>query len=111
MPLAINSALPAAKPEPKSAPTLSSAFGSAYSVAEINAYIAIRDQLIAEAEKVHTSAKIASAVLANDFVEGCLKPARAPYEGQCLPEIDAERERQRCTTVRERIARLVKNPA
>ena len=106
MPLAIDSALPAAKPEPKSAPTLSSAFGSAYSVAEINAYIAIRDQLLAEAEEVHTSAKLASTTLANDFVEGCLKPARAPYEAQSLPESDAVRERERCEAVRSRIAQL-----
>ena len=106
MPLAINSALPLAKPEPKSAPTLSSAFGSAYSVGEINAYIAIRDQLLAEAEKVHTSAKLASTALANDFVEGCLKPARAPYEAQCLSESDAVHERKRCAAIRERIEKL-----
>lgn len=106
MPLAINSALPLAKPGPKSAPTLSSAFGSAYSVAEINAYIAIRDQLLAEAEKLHSSAKLASTALANDFVEGCLKPARAPYEAQSLSESDAVRERKRCEVVRDRIAQL-----
>jgi hypothetical protein len=38
-------------------PTLSFAFGSAYSAAEINACIAIRDQLLAEAEQLHTSPK------------------------------------------------------
>ena len=106
MPLAISSALPAAKPEPKAAPILSSAFGSAYSIAEINAYIAIRDQLLSEAEELHTSAKLASTTLANDFVEGCLKPARTPYEAQCLPELDAVRERKRCEAVRVRIAQL-----
>ena len=106
MPLAIDSTLPAAKRESKSAPTLSSAFGSAYSIAEINAYIAIRDQLLAEAEKLHTTAKIASTSLANDFVEGCLKPGRTPYEAQCLPESDAVRERKRCEAVRARIAQL-----
>jgi len=109
MPLAISSALPTTKPESKAAPTLSSAFGSAYSIAEINAYIAIRDQLLSEAEKLHTSAKLASATLANDFVEGCLKPARSPYEGQCLPESDAVRERTRCEAVRARIAQLRNN--
>ena len=106
MPLAISSALPATKPESKLAPTLSSEFGSAYSIAEINAYIAIRDQLLSEAEEVHTSAKLASTTLANDFVEGCLKPARSPYEAQCLPESDAARERKRCEAVRARIAQL-----
>jgi hypothetical protein len=108
MPLAISSSLPAARRESRSTPTLTSAFGSAYSVAEINAYIAIRDQLLAEAEELHTSAKLASTALANDFVEGCLKPARSPYQAQCLPESDAVRERKRCEAVRSRIAQLRK---
>jgi hypothetical protein len=103
MPLALNSTK-AAKRE--SRPKLSQAFGSAYSLAEINAYIAIRDQLLDEAEKFHSTAKIASTALANDFVEGCLKPARSPYEAQCLPESDAIRERKRCEAVRVRIAEL-----
>ena len=106
MPLAIDSILPAAKRESRPTPTLTSAFGSAYSIAEINAYIGIRDQLLAEAEKQHTNAKLASIALANDFVEGCLKPVRSPYEAQCLPETDAIRERQRCAAVRDRIAQL-----
>jgi hypothetical protein len=106
MPLAISSTLPAAKGKSRSTPTVTPTFGSAYSVAEINAYIAIRDQLLAEAEKLHSTAKIASTALANDFVEGCLKPARSPYEAQCLPEEDAIRERKRCKSVRERIAQL-----
>ncbi|HXP35041.1 MAG TPA: hypothetical protein VN827_05815 [Chthoniobacterales bacterium] len=107
MPLAISSTAPAAKPESRrSATTLSPTFGSAYSVAEINAYIAIRDQLLAEAEEVRTAAKLASTALANDFVQGCLQLARAPYEAQCLPETDAVRERRRCEAVRDRIAQL-----
>ena len=52
MPLAIDSALPAAKHEARQTSTLTSAFGSAYSIAEINAYIAVRDQLLAEAEEL-----------------------------------------------------------
>jgi hypothetical protein len=107
MPLATNSILPAANPKSRQTPTLSSAFGSAYSVAEINAYIAIRDQLLAEAEEQRTSAKLASTILANDFVEGCLKPAHPPYESQCLPETDALRERERCEAVRKRIKQLL----
>jgi hypothetical protein len=107
MPLAISSSAPAAKPEPRRlATTLSPTFGSAYSVAEINAYIAIRDQLLAEAEQLRTAAKLASTALANDFVMGCLQPARPPYEAQCLPETDAIRERKRCEVVRNQIAQL-----
>ena len=107
MPLAISSTIPAAKPQShRSATTLSPTFGSAYTVAEINAYIAIRDQLLAEAEDLRTASKIASTALANDFVQGCLQPARSPYDAQYLPETDAVRERKRCEAVRNRIAQL-----
>jgi hypothetical protein len=106
MPLAIGSTIPAAQPKARTAITISSEFGSAYSVAEINAYIAIRNQLLAEAEEVPTSAKLASTGLANDFVQGCLQPARSPYEAQCLPEADATRERKRCDAVRTRLVEL-----
>ena len=78
MPLAISSTKPESR---RSTTTLSPAFGSAYSVAEINAYIAIRDQLLGE-------------------------PMRSPYEAQYLPETDAARERTRCEAVRNRIAQL-----
>jgi len=105
MPLAIISTQPA-KQESRSIPDFNSSFGSVYSVAEINAYIAIRDQLLAEAEGLHSNAKLASTALANDFVEGCLKPARAPYDAQCLPESDAIQERKRCAIVRDRISEL-----
>ena len=106
MPLANDSILPAAKRESRPTPTISSAFGSVYSSAEINAYIAIRDQLLAEAEELHSGAKLASTALANDFVLGCLQPVRSPYEAQCLPEADAIRERKRCEAVRNRVAEL-----
>src|SRR2546421_5363167 len=109
MPLAISSTKSSAKTKSRQATTLTSAFGSVYSVAEINAYIAIRDQLLAEAEELHSSAKLVSTALANDFVEGCLKPARSPYQAQCLPESDAVRERERCEAVRGRIAQLREN--
>ena len=70
MPLAISSSIPATKAESRRvATTVSSTFGSAYSVAEINAYIAIRDQLLTEAEELHTRTKLASTALANDFVQ------------------------------------------
>ena len=106
MPLAISSTERSAKSKSRQAPTLTSAFGSVYSVAEINAYIAIRDDLLAEAEELQTSAKLASAELANDFVFGCFNPGRPPYEAQYLPESDATRERKRCEIVRDRIAQL-----
>jgi len=106
MPLAISSTKRSAKGKSRQASTLTSAFGSVYSIAEINAYIAIRDDLLAEAEELRTSAKLAATELANDFVFGCLKPARPLYEAQYLPESDAIRERKRCETVRERIAQL-----
>ena len=106
MPLAIDSILPATKRDARPRPAVTPTVGAVYSVAEINAYIAIRDQLLAEAEKIQSNAKLASTALANDFVEGCLKQARSPYEAQCLSEPDAIRERKRCEEVRERIAQL-----
>lgn len=75
-------------------------------VEEINAYIAIRDNLLAEAEELRTRAKIDSLCVANDYVATCLRPARSPYEAQCLPAADAARERQRCEAVKFRIAKL-----
>jgi len=102
MPLALISTNPAKRETAPLTPT----FGSAYSITEINAYIAIRDQLLDEAERLHTAAKLASTTLANDFVDGCLKPGRTPYEAQCLSESDAARERKRCEAVRARIAAL-----
>jgi hypothetical protein len=77
-----------------------------HAVEEIQAYIVIRDGLLSEAEKKPTSELLRRLSIANDFVENCLKPARSPYEAQCLPEIDAARERQQCQTVRVRIAEL-----
>jgi hypothetical protein len=79
---------------------------SADTIAEINAYIAIRDELFLEAEQSKTPAKFDTVTIANDFVESCLKPAPSPYETQCLPESDAARERKRCQAVRDRIAQL-----
>jgi hypothetical protein len=80
--------------------------GSLNVIAEIKAYIAIRDGLLTEAEQLKTRAKIDSLAVANDFVQSCLKAARLPYESQCLPEADALRERKRCEAVRSRIAEL-----
>ena len=93
------------KPRKRSRPPTNPA-GSGEAAAEINAYIAIRDDLLAEAEQIRTRAKIDSLTVANDFVEKCLKPARPPYEKQCLPQAEAVRERKRCEAVKGRISEL-----
>jgi hypothetical protein len=66
---------------------------SEYVIGEINAFIAIRDELLAEAEEAKTESKLESLIVANNFVESVLTPARSPYEVQFLPEPDAKRER------------------
>src|SRR5438067_11061873 len=75
-------------------------------IEEIQSYIAIRDGLLAEAEKSKSSDALRRVSIANDFVASCLQPARAPYEAQFLPEADATRERKRCQAVRERIEQV-----
>jgi hypothetical protein len=77
-----------------------------YVVDEINAYVAIRDIALAEAEKEPNSVNLERVRIANDFVKDCLKPARPPYEAQHLPETDAARERERCRDVRVRLSLL-----
>ncbi len=51
---------------------------TSYVVDEINAYVAIRDIALAEAEKDPSSVNMERVRIANDFVENCLKPARSP---------------------------------
>lgn len=75
-------------------------------IAEIGAYIAIRERLLAEAERTRSEALIDRVAGANAFVQSCLKPARLPYQGQCLPEYEAAHEWKRCEAVKVRIARL-----
>src|ERR1700681_3893186 len=79
---------------------------TSYVVDEINAYVAIRDIALAEAEKEQISVNLERARIANDFVENCLKPARPPYEAQHLSETDAARERGRCQAVKVRLSLL-----
>jgi hypothetical protein len=79
---------------------------TSYVVDEINAYIAIRDIALGEAEKEPSSVNLERLRIANDFVKDCLKPARSPYEAQHLPEADAARERDRCRDVRVRLSLL-----
>jgi hypothetical protein len=82
---------------------------SAYIISEINTFIAIRDYLLTEAEASKTREQINRASLANQVVETCLRPARHPYEAQCLPEADAIRERKRCQAAESRITKLHAN--
>jgi hypothetical protein len=79
---------------------------SQHAIEEINGYIAIRDDLLAQAEEVTTPGALQRAAIANDLVESCLRPVRRPYEAQFLPELDAARERKRCTAARVRITEL-----
>jgi hypothetical protein len=79
---------------------------SSYIVDEINAYVAIRDISLAEAEKTTTPVNLERVRIANEFVENCLKPARPPYDAQHLPAADAVRERMRCEAVKIRLALL-----
>lgn len=79
---------------------------TSYVVDEINAYVAIRDIALAEAEKETNSVNLERARIANEFVENCLKPARTPYEAQHLPETDAAREFARCHATRVRLSLL-----
>ena len=80
---------------------------SRYSADVVNAYIAIRDRLIEEVEKIATPEKLNRLAIANDLVLACLKPARPPYDAQFLPEADAARERSRCDSIRGRISSLL----
>lgn len=75
-------------------------------IEEINAYIALRDQSLAQAERVPTRGTVDRALLANEFVESCLRPVRSPYQAQALPEGNAADERQRCAAAKVRLAQL-----
>jgi hypothetical protein len=77
-----------------------------YVISEIDAFIAIRDYLLTEAEVSKTLERVNRASLANEVVEMCLRPPRHPYEAQCLPEADAIRERKHCQAAKSRIAKL-----
>ena len=88
--------------------TASSNKVSTEAIEEINAYIAIRDQSLAAAERIPTRGAVDRALLANEFVETCLRPARPPYEAQAMPEADAAVERQRCAAAKARLSQLNK---
>lgn len=106
--------MPLNSPRPSSVPDsrksnfdrLARSGSSEQALAEIGAYIAIRERLLADAERTRTESMLDRAELANEFVASCVKPARSPYDAQHLPEADAARERKRCETVKVRIERL-----
>lgn len=79
---------------------------STYIADEIKAYSVIRDLALAEAEQSPNALNLQRAQIANDFVENALKPARSPYESQHLPPGEVARERNRCKTVKVRLALL-----
>ena len=87
-------------------PSSSARGTSPHANAEIHAYIATRDLAIADAERNVTSTTLNRAFLANELVQNCLKPARSPYESQCLGESEAQIERKRCAAVSRRISQL-----
>jgi len=79
-------------------------------IAEIKAYIALRDRALSEAAKLETEAALKRAQIANDFVVNCLKPARIPYQAQCLPEAEAAMERERCRDIELQLTELQGTP-
>ena len=79
---------------------------SSEAIEEINAYIAVRDHALANAERVPTRGTVDRALLANEFVESCLRPVRSPYQAQALAESAAADERTRCAAAKLRLAQL-----
>ena len=79
---------------------------SSEAIEEINAYIAVRDRSLADAERVPTRGTVDRALLANEFVETCLRPVRSPYQAQALPEAHAADQRKRCAAAKARLAQL-----
>ena len=79
---------------------------SSEAIDEINAYIAVRDLSLAEAERIPTRGTVDRALLANEFVESCLRPVRSPYGAQALPESSAADQRRRCAAAKARLVQL-----
>jgi hypothetical protein len=73
---------------------------------EIQAYVAIRDLLLSDAEVTTTADSLRRTTIANEFVESCLRPPRSPYEAQSLEQRQAARELERCCAAKIRIAAL-----
>jgi hypothetical protein len=95
----------------QSIPRRSDAVGSFYPGSrqasdEIHAYVAVRDMALAEATQRPSEMNLNRAFLANQLVQNSVRPAHSPYQGQCLPEGEAARERARCEAASARIAEL-----
>jgi hypothetical protein len=92
--------------EPWPKPSGLAKIGSKEARDEIQAYVAIRDLLLSDAEVITTVESLRRATIANEFVETCLQPPRSPYEAQSLEQRQAARELERCSAAKMRIATL-----
>jgi hypothetical protein len=86
--------------------TSSPAPHSSCAIDEINAYIAVRDSQLTQAEQAATLENLRRVEIANAFVESCLNPAQSPYEAQNFPKTSARFERKRCEVIKNRVAEL-----
>ena len=73
---------------------------------EIQAYAAIRNLLLSDAEVTASAESLRRAAIANEFVESCLRPPRSPWQAEYLEPREAACERQRCCAAKMRIAAL-----
>jgi hypothetical protein len=94
------------KNDQKSATAVTRQNASRYAIDEINAYIAVRDGLLEEAEQNPTGVGIERLILANNFVANCMRPTCHPYITQCLPDVDSVRELKQCHAVDAQIVKL-----
>jgi hypothetical protein len=73
---------------------------------EIEAYAAIRDLLLSDAEVTTSIESLRRAAIANELLESCLRPPRSPWQAQYLEPHEAARELDRCCATKMRIAAL-----
>ena len=73
---------------------------------EIEAYEAIRDFLLNDAEVTASLESLRRAAIANELIESCLQPPRSPWQAQCLEPRQATRELERCCAAQMQIAAL-----
>ncbi len=73
---------------------------------EIEAYAAIRDLLLSNAEVTTSIESLRRAAIANELLESCLRPPRSPWQAQYLEPREAARELDRCCATKMRIAAL-----
>jgi hypothetical protein len=77
-----------------------------FAIEEIDAYIAVRDSLLREAEEKPSTVTLARIKMANEFVTNCLRPAQQPYILQAYPDLDAVRALKRCHAIGTRLIKL-----